>query len=147
MQEKSVRLEEVVNNALQAMIHADLRSWKTRNIPEKWSKNELLGHLIDSANNNIQRFVRATYTTDLKINYHQDEWVNAQYYNETETKNLIHLWHLLNLQIIRILNHYPSDRMDVMCDTGKEKPSLYSIDFLATDYIDHLEYHLKQLLK
>ena len=27
--------------------------------PEKWSKKQVLGHLIDSATNNHQRFIRA----------------------------------------------------------------------------------------
>src|SRR4030095_2595683 len=33
--------------------------------PGKWSKKEILGHLIDSATNNHQRFVRTQMTEEL----------------------------------------------------------------------------------
>jgi hypothetical protein len=145
MQEQSLRLENLINQAVQTLIHSDIRNWNVRANPDKWSKNELLGHLIDSANNNIQRFVRGTYDENFKVVYHQDEWVKAQHYNESETKYLIHLWQLLNLHIVRILKNYPAKRTKVLCDTGKMEPSLFSMSFLASDYIDHLEHHLIQL--
>lgn len=145
MLEQSTRLEALIKKALQIIIHSDLRQWNVRIHPEKWSQNELPGHLIDSANNNIQRFVRGTYDENFKIIYHQDEWVRAQHYNKTETQNLIQLWHLLNLQIVRILHNYPPHRKNILCDTGKVESSFYPMQFLATDYIDHLEYHLAQL--
>jgi hypothetical protein len=31
-----------------------------RPAPERWTKKEVVGHLIDSASNNHQRFVRAS---------------------------------------------------------------------------------------
>jgi len=145
MQTQSIELEETVNNALQHFLQQDQMNWNIRSRPDKWSKNELLGHLIDSANNNIQRFVRGTYEEKFKVIYHQDDWVNIQHYNEASSKDLIQLWHLLNLQIIRILKHYPPERKEILCDTGKQEITFLTMDFLATDYISHLEYHLKQL--
>jgi hypothetical protein len=145
MKEQSSRLDEAVQNALQYFIHADHKNWNVRSNPEKWSKNELLGHLIDSANNNIQRFVRGTYDGNFKIVYHQDEWVAAQHYNSTPTNELILLWHSMNKQIVRILFYFPHEKTDILCDTGKKEISMCTMEFLASDYIDHLEYHLKQL--
>jgi hypothetical protein len=145
MQAQSLQLEEVIQKALQHFIHADHKDWNIKKNPEKWSKNELLGHLIDSANNNIQRFVRGAYDNKFKIIYHQDEWVAAQHYNMVDTNELINLWYLINQHIVRILMHYPTDRKEILCDTGKKDVTYCTMDFLATDYIDHLEYHLKQL--
>jgi hypothetical protein len=145
MQAQSIQLEETIQKATQHFIHSDLKNWNVKSKPEKWSKNEILGHLIDSANNNIQRFVRGTYDNKFKVVYHQDEWVNVQHYNMADTKELISLWHLLNQQIVRILVHYPPDRKEILCDTGKQDTAYLTMDFLAQDYIDHLEYHLKQL--
>jgi len=42
----------------------------------KWSKQEILGHLIDSATNNHQRFVRMQIDNNITLpKYKQDEWV------------------------------------------------------------------------
>lgn len=144
MQAQSIQLEEVIQKTLQLFIHTEIKNWTHRSDPEKWSKNEILGHLIDSANNNIQRFVRGTYDHKFKVVYHQDEWVAAQHYNMADTKELIQHWYLINKQIVRILMHYPPDRKDILCDTGKKDVSYCTMEFLANDYIDHLEYHLKQ---
>ena len=46
--------------------------------PGKWSPKQVLGHLIDSASNNHQRFVRAQFTDDLVFaGYQQEPWVEA----------------------------------------------------------------------
>jgi hypothetical protein len=145
MQAQSIQLEEAIQKATQHFIHSDLKDWNQKIIPGKWSKNEVLGHLIDSANNNIQRFIRGTYEEKFKVVYHQDEWAAASHYNDVPTKELIQLWQLINMQIVRILMHYPADRNEILCDTGKKDVSYCTMEFLATDYIDHLEYHLKQL--
>ena len=38
---------------------------RQKSSPDDWSPAEVLGHLIDSAANNHQRFVRAQFTDDL----------------------------------------------------------------------------------
>jgi hypothetical protein len=49
--------------------------------PDRWSKKEILGHLIDSAANNHQRFVRAQGTPRLEFpGYEQEFWVATQAY-------------------------------------------------------------------
>ena len=49
----------------------------------KWSAKETIGHLVDSAANNHQRFVRAQFKDDLVFEgYAQEDWVRAQGYNE-----------------------------------------------------------------
>ncbi len=42
--------------------------------PNKWSKKEIIGHLINSATNNHQRFVRCQFETIPKIVYDQNKW-------------------------------------------------------------------------
>ncbi|MFA9201284.1 MAG: DinB family protein, partial [Cypionkella sp.] len=64
--------------------------------PEKWSKKEVLGHLIDSAQSNIRRMVVGQYQENAHINYRQNEWVKAADYQHYDTKDLIQLWVLLN---------------------------------------------------
>jgi hypothetical protein len=60
--------------------------WETRPAPEKWSKKEIIGHLTDSAQINLQRFIRCTYEENFKLVYNQDEWVAAQHYQAAAIK-------------------------------------------------------------
>jgi hypothetical protein len=91
-----------LNEAIDEFLNSDIQSikWAYKPVPEKWSKKEIIGYLIDSAQINLQRFVRCTYEENFKLVYEQVEWVQAQHYQEADIRNIIALWELLNLQII-----------------------------------------------
>src|SRR5437867_11378164 len=73
-------------------------------LPNKWSKKEVLGHLIDSAHNNIRRFICGQYeTVPPKIVYDQDQWVDLNNYRNVPSREVIELWLLANNRIISIL--------------------------------------------
>ncbi|MEJ0080591.1 MAG: hypothetical protein WDM78_06450 [Puia sp.] len=65
------------------------KNWNYKAGPNKWSKKEIIGHLIDSAQINLQRFVRATYTENFKVTYEQMEWVDAQQYVHADIQELL----------------------------------------------------------
>jgi hypothetical protein len=119
--------------------------WESQPVPGKWSNKEIIGHLTDSAQINLQRFVRCTYEENFKLVYAQDEWVKAQHYQDMEIADLLQLWRLLNLQIARVLDNYPSDRLSAKCDNSKKEVSLHTVEWLADDYLDHLQHHLNQI--
>ncbi|MDR6943375.1 DinB family protein [Mucilaginibacter pocheonensis] len=119
--------------------------WITRPSPGKWSKKEIIGHLIDSVQVNLQRFIRCTYEENFKLTYEQDEWVAAQHYQDADINDLLNLWTLFNKQIIRILENYPTNRLNVRCDNSKLEPNLKTVEWLAADYVEHLKHHLKQI--
>ena len=101
--------------------------------------------MIDSAHINLQRFVRCTYEGGFKLIYHQDEWVAAQHYKDADAADLLKLWELVNWQIARVLNNYPADRWQTTCDNSREGTGYHTVEFLAKDYIAHLQHHLDQL--
>ena len=113
--------------------------------PGKWSKQEIIGHLIDSAQNNIQRFIRAQYSYTPHIVYNQDAWVAAQGYQQYNQQDLIQLWQLLNKHICVILFIMPVEMYARECNVGKGEEKLVTIQFLAEDYVAHHLHHLKQL--
>lgn len=115
-------------------------------MPEKWSKKEVIGHLIDSAQVNLQRFVRCTYEEGFGLTYKQVEWVEAARYQQADINQLIDLWALLNLQIVRVLENYPPDRLSARCDNSKREPNLQTVEWLAADYVEHMLHHLKGIL-
>jgi hypothetical protein len=69
------RLEYLLKT-IPALLNAlDENEFSFKPAENKWSKKEILGHLIDSASNNHQRFVRAQFEEHANIFYHQNEWV------------------------------------------------------------------------
>nr|WP_315423030.1 DinB family protein [uncultured Pedobacter sp.] len=119
--------------------------WNDKPQPSKWSKKELLGHLIDSAANNIRRLIIGQYEQGVKIVYHQDEWVLYQNYQETDIADVKMLWKLLNNQISRVIENIPEGKLQNNCDTGKGKTELHTLSYFIEDYVMHLKYHLNQI--
>jgi hypothetical protein len=119
--------------------------WDTKSAPGKWSAKEIMGHLIDSAQINLQRFIRCTYEENFKLAYEQDAWVAVQHYQDADINELFDLWALLNKQIIRVLKNYPADRFGARCDNSKQEPNLQTVTWLVGDYVAHLQHHLKQI--
>src|SRR6201991_213942 len=109
--------------------------WERKPSPDKWSKKEIIGHLIDSAQINLQRFVRCTYEENFKLIYEQDEWVVAAHYQDADLKELLDLWILLNRQIMRVLSDYPTNRLTAVCDNDKNATQLHTVEWLAADYV------------
>jgi hypothetical protein len=109
--------------------------------PEKWSRKEIIGHMIDSAQTNIRRFVVAQYEVNPTIVYDQDEWVAICNYQNWNSVHLIDLWHLLNLQICDILKNLSPEKAQRQCQTEE----LHTIEWLAQDYSKHLKHHLHQV--
>ena len=110
--------------------------------PSKWSKKEILGHLIDSAQNNIRRFVVAQYDERPKIVYNQDKWVAIVNYQHYNLPDLISLWYLLNKHICQVLKSMSPE----MAKRESETEELHTLEWLAQDYIKHLLHHLHQVL-
>ena len=111
--------------------------------PEKWSKKEQIGHLIDSAQNNIRRFIEAQYQPEPPvIVYNQDEWVKLSDYQHYDSTDIIRLWILLNFHIISILQRMPEEKYKNICI--RREP--HTILWLVEDYNKHLLYHLHRIL-
>jgi hypothetical protein len=112
--------------------------------PGKWSPQQVIGHLIDSASNNHQRFVRAQEGSPLVFpKYEQEHWVRCQHYEASEWPALIGLWHAYNHHIAHVIEHIPEELRNVQCTIGSYAPE--TLAFLAHDYVVHLEHHLRQI--
>lgn len=115
--------------------------------PGKWSNKEIIGHLVDSAQNNLQRFVRGQYETNPKIVYAQDDWVGLQQYQAYNREDLLQLWVGLNRHLCHVLRHMPAAHYTRTCDTGKQAEELRDLKWLAADYVVHMKHHLSNLGK
>lgn len=108
-----------------------------------WSKKQVLGHLIDSAANNHQRFIRTQFEELPQIAYDQNNWNDHNHYNEMDEQLLIQLWQTYNIFLAEILQKIPSDNLHRTCAVKGER---FTLQFIIEDYVTHLEYHLHQLV-
>ena len=112
---------------------------------KKWSKKEILGHLLDSASNNHQRFVRATLQGELTFpGYEQDKLVDLQNFREMDWDFLVELWTSYNRFIAHVLTVLPASAAKITCHIGNNAPA--TLEFIAEDYVAHLKHHLNQIV-
>ncbi|HEU4688426.1 MAG TPA: DinB family protein [Vicinamibacterales bacterium] len=111
--------------------------------PGKWSKKEILGHLIDSAANNHQRFVRLQLQPELTLpGYDQDNWVRLNRYQQTSWSEIVTLWSAYNRHLATVIESLDDDARGHVWHSPEGDVTL---EFIATDYVRHLLHHLKQI--
>lgn len=113
--------------------------------PKKWSKKEILGHLLDSASNNHQRFVRAALQGELTFpGYDQEKLVDLQKFSEIEWSFLVDLWASYNRLLSHVLAVLPARAAKITCNIGDNPPA--TLEWIAQDYVAHLKHHLNQIV-
>ncbi len=115
--------------------------------PNKWSKKELLGHLIDSAANNHHRFIKAQFLPSPMFveGYAQNDWVQVQKYNEKDSQALLNLWIVYNEHIIFIMQNTPDKNLETKLNPEDAFENADTLFLLMKDYFDHLDHHFKQI--
>jgi len=109
-----------------------------------WSPKQILGHLIDSAGNNHQRWVRALAASTLEFpQYDQQFWVAAQRYNEERWPDLVNLWLLYNRHLLHLARLIPAEKAGTVCTIGDNSP--VTLESLVSGYVSHLQHHLDQI--
>ena len=139
-------IRETISAAKPELLKIPPESAAKKSNPGSWSKKEILGHLIDSASNNHQRFVRGAQNAAMNFPvYKQDLWVEVQHYNEMDWSSLIELFYQYNYHISRVIDFLPRESLNNPCNIGKEKP--VTLKFLIEDYLRHLNHHIKKILE
>src|SRR5580698_1587997 len=101
-------------------------------LPGGWSRKQVLGHLIDSASNNHQRFVRAALQPSLDFpGYDQDGNVRVQAPQEADWSLLVSLWAAYNRYLAHIIEHLPESKLDTPCRIGAGETM--TLAFLVSD--------------
>jgi hypothetical protein len=114
--------------------------------PNKWSKKEIIGHLVDSANNKQQKFIRIQASDGHLdfVGYAQDTWVAIQDYQHTDWKTLLQFWYAFNTHLAHVISKADPAKLANTISVEGSRP--FRLDFIMPDYIEHLKHHLKAVL-
>ena len=144
MKELSEKLVRTIQSAKDKLRHVSESDSSTPVLKGGWSRKQVLGHLIDSASNNHQRFVRATLQGSLEFpRYDQDGCVRVQAVQNVPWSLLVSLWTDYNLYLAHVIANLPADKLNAHCKISEDEP--VTLRFLAEDYLTHLLHHLSQI--
>ncbi len=146
MHDLANQLQSIVNSTRKVFVLFSDEYASRRPSPEKWTKKEILGHLIDSASNNHQRFVRGQLTPELRFpEYEQDTWVDLQQYRFASWETLVQLWTYFNTHLVHVITLIPVSSYDNRIIIGDNEP--VTLEFIVSDYVRHTLQHVAQLLR
>lgn len=144
MNELGDELVQVVNSAEGTLLRVSEAESNNTVLAGGWSRKQVLGHLIDSASNNHQRFVRAALQGSLEFpRYDQDGFVRVQAVEGVNWALLVALWASYNRYLAHVIAHLPASSLETVCRIGSDQP--VTLRFLAEDYLRHLLHHLRQI--
>ena len=144
LQELADELTRVVDEAAIDLRTITETAAAAKRAPHVWSIKEILGHLLDSAANNHQRFVRAQQANELSFpGYDQDAWVQSQDHQSRPWLETIEFWARYNHHLAHTIRRIPERALNVPCRIATNEP--VTLGFLAEDYLAHLRHHLKQI--
>lgn len=139
-------LESLITTTAEAFNKITDTEWTDKPNPRKWSKKEILGHLIDSAMNNLKRFNEVQFMTERPYvvqKYQQEDLVRSNRYQELPTEHLIALWTLVNMQVAYVLRTLQNEMLEIVILTPED--DMQTVGWLADDYVVHLRHHLDQI--
>ena len=141
------RLQQHINLAPSEFLKYPEGELRRKPAPDKWSKKELLGHLIDSAANNHHRFIKIQFLPQpfFVEGYAQNDWVRIQNYNEKDTEQLVNLWKVYNEHILFIMQNTPDKNLEIKITAEDPFENADTLFLLMKDYVDHMDHHFKQI--
>ena len=134
-----------IESELPNLVAIDEERASTPRADGKWSRKQVMGHLVDSAFNNHQRFVRAQLSSSLSFpGYTQDSWVTAQAYQHRSWADILRLWVEVNRHLAHVIARISRGALVTPCSIGEGAP--VTLRFVMEDYLRHLHHHLAQVL-
>jgi hypothetical protein len=138
------RFQAALARAEQSLPQQSERWANTPYAPEKWTRKQVLGHLIDSAANNHQRFVRGQLEGQIPFwGYAQEDWVSVQHYSERRWVDVFAMWNVYNQHLLFVMQNIAE--LDAAILERKFAGQTFTFGEVVRDYIRHLEHHLEQI--
>jgi hypothetical protein len=145
METAAAQLGKVIDSAYPLLSAISETRASEKPYREKWSYKGVLGHLIDSASNNHQRFVRMQELPHIgTFRYSQEHWVSAQHYEAEPWTDLVELWYRYNRHLVHVVAHIDAGTLAHLVDVGDPQP--VTLQKIVEDYVRHVEHHLNQII-
>ena len=139
------KLESIVDQWVPQLRSIQDEPLTRRQRPDKWSRQEVLGHLIDSACNNHQKFVRMIADPVLAFpGYRQDEWVEIQQWSNRDWLSMVDFWAAYNRHLASMIRDVDPATLGHTIEIEGVGP--FTLEFVMADYVEHLKHHLLQIL-
>jgi hypothetical protein len=141
--ELSERLAGVLRDAMPWLVTISEAEASVPERPEKWSAKQVMGHLTDSAVNNLARIVRMQIASGQDLTgYEQMEWVWLQHYAEREWAQVLALWFALNEHVAWTVEHIDKA---LLGNVGVVAGQRVTLGYLIEDYVAHMQHHLRAM--
>ena len=141
------KLVKLIDNISTYVLNSSEDKLSRKIRPDKWSKKEILGHLVDSGINNLQRFTEIQFKEKpYQLRYYdQDELVQANHYQDALVKDILDMLLAINKRIIEVIGFQTNETLKFEIITFDN----VEMDFkgLIEDYINHFEHHTKQIIE
>ena len=146
MKDTKNKLELLMKNGIEYLSQTSEQDLSLKIADNKWSKKEILGHLIDSGIYNILRFTEIQFEyKPYKIrNYKQNELVKANDYKNADSKEIISFWWSINKRILSLILEQTENTLSYRIELDNNNS--FDLRFLINDYVNHLEHHLNQII-
>ncbi|MGR3811048.1 DinB family protein [Jiulongibacter sp. NS-SX5] len=145
MKEIADQLRELIALLRQPLLNLTEQEVSDKPNPTKWSKKEIIGHLIDSAVNNQKKFIMAQERNGQDITgYHQDEWVKLQAYHTADWATLVNLFCSINEHLAHVMENVEKSSLSHTLTIDGVGP--FTLEFIIKDYNEHLKHHMKKVL-
>jgi hypothetical protein len=136
------RLNYIIARVPDMLMQISEENMSAKPLSNKWSKKEILGHLIDSATHNHHRCIRGQFEDTPEISYDQSQWNKFGFYQEIDSMQIIQFFTIYNIQLIEIIKRMPSKNFS---NQIKIADNVLTLETIVINYVDHLEHHLKQI--
>lgn len=141
---KAKELEELIEIFKNSFSNLDESLAKVRLSRDKWTLKEIIGHLIDSASNNHQRFIRLQLSCDIEFpDYKKDEWLRIQNHQNMQFSDLLNLFIYINRLMASIISNIDESSLQNKWHVAwDENSSFITLENLIIHYINHINSHL-----
>ena len=147
MQNIDSDLNKTVQDFYKKYKNTDDKKASLRPEPAEWSLKEIIGHLINSAANNHQRFIGLQFVSEMaypEYQKYQIDWIGMEKFNDLALADLMLLWKQYNILLGHIIETVNTKKLGNYVLMSDKKMTL---EFLISDYVRHLKEHLVQFEK
>ena len=141
---KTKELEELIEIFKNNFSNLDESLVKIKLSQDKWTLKEIIGHLIDSASNNHQRFIRLQLSQDIEFpDYKNNEWLRIQNHQNMQFSDLLNLFVYINKLMANIISNIDESSLQNKWHIAWDKNSSFiTLENLIIHYISHIKSHL-----